>query len=64
MQKNYLLHDETYSQHFRHADISFTIPKTSIWFMKPVKRGALLGGAEHDSGARTETKSGGEPSLC
>eukprot|EP00983_Pelagomonas_calceolata_P130172 1161665-Pelagomonas_calceolata.AAC.9 len=37
---------KTQSQHFRHADTNLANPRTSAWFMKPLRRDALLGGAE------------------
>eukprot|EP00983_Pelagomonas_calceolata_P035570 1113275-Pelagomonas_calceolata.AAC.1 len=40
---------EAQSQHFRHADANLANPRTAAWFMKPLKRGALLGVAELNS---------------
>eukprot|EP00983_Pelagomonas_calceolata_P050692 1142087-Pelagomonas_calceolata.AAC.12 len=34
------------SQHFRQADTNLANPRTSAWFMKFLRRDALLGGAE------------------
>eukprot|EP00983_Pelagomonas_calceolata_P132711 1161899-Pelagomonas_calceolata.AAC.3 len=34
------------SQHSRHADTNLANPRTLAWFMKSLKRDALLGGAE------------------
>eukprot|EP00983_Pelagomonas_calceolata_P005567 181979-Pelagomonas_calceolata.AAC.1 len=34
------------TQHFRHADTNLADPKTSAWFMEPLRRVALLGGAK------------------
>eukprot|EP00983_Pelagomonas_calceolata_P063431 1147717-Pelagomonas_calceolata.AAC.3 len=37
---------EAQSQHFRHADTNLANPRTSAWFMKSLRRDALLWGAE------------------
>eukprot|EP00983_Pelagomonas_calceolata_P013407 429007-Pelagomonas_calceolata.AAC.1 len=36
---------EPQSQHFRHADTNLANSRTSAWFMKSLRRDALLGGA-------------------
>eukprot|EP00983_Pelagomonas_calceolata_P051813 1142571-Pelagomonas_calceolata.AAC.6 len=36
---------EAQPQHSRHADSNLTYPGTSAWFMRSLRRDALLGGA-------------------
>eukprot|EP00983_Pelagomonas_calceolata_P099070 1158419-Pelagomonas_calceolata.AAC.13 len=44
--KRFTVKGKKQSQHFRHADTNLANPRTPAWFMKSLRRDALLGGAE------------------